>query len=185
MFTRFACDFFLDILKKLKGNYLEIGVYEGDALKELADAYPNKLIVGVDPFLEDGCTTHNSGVVEGGTLVNQRESALSFFKERKNILFFEMLSEQFLENLSDELIKDLNISAIFIDGSHYYSDVILDVKLALKLLDGRPGLICFDDMHVPEVLRAAQEFEQLVGDRIIDKVSLFNDACFVYSLKNE
>lgn len=177
MFTRQVCDWFLSNLAKLPGNYLEIGVYGGDSLRELADANPSKLIIGVDPFIEDGCTTHNSGVEEGSQLLLQKEQTYSNIKDVSNILFFEQTSENFYTNTPTE---QFYISAVFVDGSHHYTDVSIDCRLAIALLSERGGVVCFDDLHVPDVGRAVNEFLQNNKDRVLHTIDIVGGSSCVF-----
>lgn len=48
----------------------------------------------------------------------------------------------------------MNVSHVFIDGSHHYDDVVNDCHLAMKLINGKPGCIILDDLQVPDVLKA-------------------------------
>lgn len=172
MFTPATFEFFKNHLKQTDTNYFEIGVYNGESIKELGQEFPDKKIIAVDPFIEDGCTTHNSGVERGNSLVSQKETALEGIKDLSNVIFHEMTSEEFYKNLNSEIIQELNIGSVFIDGSHWYDDVVNDYKLALDLIGNKKGVVCFDDLHVEDVSKACEEFKSICGDRIIEKIDL-------------
>ena len=171
LFTPHVLNFFKESLPKLSGNYLEIGVYNGVSIRTLALTYPDKLIIGVDPFIEDGCTTHNSGVAFNQALNTQKSNTIANIADIKNIKLFEMPSTEFLSNHS-ESFEELNVSAVFVDGSHHYHDVVNDYKLAMDLLGKKEGLVCFDDLHVSDVSRAVAEFKVNYADRIVNEIVL-------------
>ena len=158
MFCWPGFDFVKAELKNFQGNYLEIGVFNGDSLRDLSIAYPDRGIIGIDPFIEDGNTQHTSTVSRGEHMPAQKENTLANIAGRENIKLFESTSEEFYNTLTEDLVKKLDVCAVLIDGSHWYDDVKLDVKLALKLIDGKPGFIIFDDLHMDEVRRPYQEF---------------------------
>lgn len=172
MFTPRTLSFFKQHLDQLPTNYLEIGVYQGESIKELGIAFPDKKIIGVDPFIEDGNTTHDSGIDRGNQLLSQREMTVAGIANLDNVKLYEMTSEKFYVNLTPELIEELNVGAVFIDGSHWYEDVVIDYKVALALIGNKRGIVCFDDLHILDVLRACNEFCNICGDRIIERVDL-------------
>jgi len=94
-----ALEHFTNHLKNYDGNYLEIGVFNGDSIASLGDLYPNKKIYGVDPFIEDGNTSHATSKRFGEELTNQKESTLNLIKDKSNVILFKMTSKSFLKNL--------------------------------------------------------------------------------------
>ena len=54
------------------GNYLEIGVYDGQTLCHVAHQNPSKTIYGIDPFISDG----NTGQIRGISLTAQEENCM-------------------------------------------------------------------------------------------------------------
>jgi cephalosporin hydroxylase len=177
-----ALEYFTNHLKDYDGNYLEIGVFNGDSIASLGDLYPNKKIYGVDPFIEDGNTSHATGKNFGEIIVNQKESTLNLIKDKSNIVLFEMTSKSFFEELNDKKIKELNINAIFIDGDHHYEHVKNDVELTQALIGNKKGLVIFDDTRLEDVQKAMNDFEQALGSRIINKEYI--DCCYmIYTMK--
>lgn len=151
--------FFKSYLPKTPGNYLEIGVFEGDSLRDLSAALPDKRLIGVDPFIEDGYTSHATGSERGGHNATQESITEKNLQGRNNVVLHKVTSKEFYETLTEQAMKNLNITAVLIDGSHHYEDVALDFELAKKLIDNKPGVIVTDDIcGVADVLRAYREF---------------------------
>jgi len=158
--------YFLNHLKDYPGNYLEIGVFEGYSLKELAKAYPNKMIYGVDPFIEDGHTTGHNGVPKGEPTVAQREATYRNIKELENVRFFEEKSSVWGDiTNSPKAVNFMNISAVLVDGDHSYEECANDLRIALRCLD-KGGVMWVDDQGLPSVAQAVGEFVSEFGDRI-------------------
>ena len=177
-----ALEHFTNNLKNYDGNYLEIGVFDGDSIASLGNLYPNKKIYGVDPFIEDGNTSHTTNKSAGEVLINQKESTLNLIKDKSNVTLFEMTSKRFFEELNDKKIKELNINAVFIDGDHHYEHVKNDVELTLTLIGNKKGLVIFDDVSLSDVSKAHNEFEILLGSRIIKKEYIF--CCYmIYTIE--
>jgi hypothetical protein len=151
-------NFLRNEIKRFKGNYLEIGIFDGDLISSLARENPNKNFYGIDPFIEDGHTIHTTKVSAGNTIVNQKQVALSKLDELSNLKYYIETSLEFLNKLTDEQCRELDVDIVLIDGSHWYKDVIIDSEIALKLIKSKKGIIIFDDLHVPEVLKACDEF---------------------------
>lgn len=140
------------------GNYLEIGVFNGDSIAALARAFPDSHIYGIDPFVEDGCTTHTTGVQRHESMPTQRTNTYLNIQDLPNVDLFEMFSSDFARTLTPEVAAALNVSYVLIDGSHHYADVMVDVHLAMQLIGDKPGAIVFDDVNLPGVGQAYQEF---------------------------
>ena len=158
MFCKPGFDFIHDRLNSLSGNYLEIGIFAGDALAAMARKYPDRKIYGIDPFCEDGYTQHTTGVARGAHMPQQREQAHQNTLGLTGVKIFEMTSAEFANQLTQEQQEHMQIAAVLIDGSHHYADVKIDIELALRLIHKRPGIIIFDDVNVPDVNRAYTEF---------------------------
>lgn len=166
MLARNAFNFFASHLNSTPGNYLEIGVYNGDGCFELANKFKDKKVFCIDPFLEDGYTTHISGVEKGNALNNQRETALKFFSQCENINFFETTSLDFFNKLTDSDIELYNIDSVFIDGDHSHEGASIDYKLAMTVIGKKAGVIVFDDTNLPGVISAIDNFKNEYADRI-------------------
>lgn len=53
--------------------------------------------------------------------------------------------------------ESMNISAVFIDGSHWLEDVRIDYDLTMRLIGTKKGLVIFDDTHLHDVRVAIDE----------------------------
>jgi len=146
------------ILSNLAGNILEIGAFNGAGTARLARAFPDRIVYSIDPFIEDGYTVGSSYQTTGDKMMTQKENFAANTQGLTNIVHFETTSKEFLEVCSEEMVKDMNIRLIIIDGSHHYEDVAVDGDLAIKLLEGNEGVILFDDMEHIGVRRAYHEF---------------------------
>ena len=155
----------LDQIPLFQGNYLEIGVYEGDMLRSFAELWPERMFYGIDPFLSDKDTIGHTGVPIGERMEKQRSESLSKFT-LPNIKFFEQTSKSFLEEKSQDELDAMNVSVVYVDGNHSYEDTLTDLCLSGKLI--KDGLIYIDDFDLPEVLKATHDFIQLNPNRIVD-----------------
>jgi len=146
-------------------NYLEIGTFNGDSIAELARRNPTRTIYAIDPFIEDGYTSHTTLVDRNQDMPTQRKNTYRNIAGLDNVTLFETTSREFSETLTDQQVADMNIAWVLIDGSHHYEDVAIDVALALRLIGPRSGGIVFDDVNVSGVARAYQEFLAMPIDR--------------------
>ena len=174
MFCQPGFEFFRQHLALNLGNYLEIGVFNGDSVAALARAYPDLQVFAVDPFIEDGCTTHTTGVAESESMPQQRETTLANIRDLSNVYLFEMTSSDFALTIQDDMLPDMNIAYVLIDGSHHYEDVRQDVDLAMRLIGSRPGYIVFDDVTLPGVAQAYREFLQVYAGRYAPAQDLYD-----------
>ena len=164
----------LEQLPNWPGNYLEIGVYQGDMLRDFALRWPDKTFYGIDPFISDFGTVGHTGVPEGERMEVQREKAKENFMDVPNIIFFEQTSESFsFQNTDEELVK-MGVSVVYVDGAHSYEHTLNDLYLSERLIPGN-GLIYIDDWDLPEVLEATNDFIPEMKHRIQthDKHSIF------------
>ncbi len=156
----------LEEIPKYMGNYLEIGVYEGDALKDFATRWPKKTFYGVDPFISDSDTTCHHGVPIGERTETQRQASYDNFKGIANIVFFETTSKLFNEMMNQDTLDSMEVSVVYVDGSHTYDDTMIDLTLAARCV--RQGLIYVDDIQLPIVILAMRDFMDLNQDRIVE-----------------
>ena len=149
--------FLLENLQNFPGNHLDIGVFDGDGVAELASTYPDKIIYGIDPFIEDGHTCSLTGVNKGEDMISQEERTKHKLSAYQNAFLNVMTSEEFLKLITPEQIEIMKINSVFIDGSHWYDDVLIDMTLAVKLIGKNKGIITFDDLNKDEVMKAYDE----------------------------
>ncbi len=156
----------LEEIPKYMGNYLEIGVYDGDALLAFAIRWPNKKFFGIDPFLSCKDTTDHTGIPIGQRMESQQESAHRNFKGMSNIMFFEGTSKLFLDTVPQSELDNMKISVVYVDGSHTYDDTMTDLIIAGRCI--RQGLIYVDDVGLPAVEMAISDFKGLNEPRIVE-----------------
>jgi len=154
---RQAHESFNIILRQFPGNCLEIGVFEGDSIAQLARNHPNKTVYGIDPFVEDSYTQQLTKTKTGETIYVQRDIAYANIRGLENAKIFEERSEVFARR-PDEFLRSLDVSWVLIDGSHRKSDVLIDSEIAMRLIGEKFGGIIFDDCSIPEVREAYLEW---------------------------
>ncbi len=165
--------FLLEELPKHKGNYLEIGVYEGEAVRGLALQFPEKTIYAIDPFIADFGTDGHAGVPIGARLEVQRAIALENWNHIPNIKFFEQTSVSFAQEKSDEELAAMNVSVVYVDGAHDYDNALNDLILSARVLR-KGGLIVVDDSTVPSVKEAIEYFISLARNRLMEPIDRAN-----------
>ena len=165
--------FIRSVLGNFQGNYLEIGVFNGELISELGQQFSGRKIIGIDPFIEDGNTVTITNIPKGERINVQRQNTLTAISDKPNVTLFEMTSKEFLEQLTQDQINDFDINIVLIDGSHWYDDVVVDFELARRLINSKPGIIIVDDIGpgMPEVERAKEEFKQQYPN-LVTKVTL-------------
>jgi hypothetical protein len=167
-------------LESSQYNYLEIGLFNGFGFATIADENPHIKFIGVDPFIEDGHTIGTSGATAGSRISEQQTSCEHHIADLTNVELNIMTSHEFLESLTKEKIDAYNIGTVIIDGNHHYEYVVNDYKLAMMVIDHRPGVIVFDDIAVSGVSQAYQEFCTQHSDRIDRTVNIRDVAQMVY-----
>ena len=114
---------------------MEIGSYEGRSVIYICENYKNFNLTVVDPYLK-----HSE--IENFTDQNIKKAFKIFKKNINNfknrIKFYKLKSSEFFTQNKNKY--DL----IYIDGSHFYKDVIQDFKNSLSVLNIN-GLVIFDD----------------------------------------
>jgi Methyltransferase domain len=151
---------------------MEIGVFDGEVLAEIAQMYPDKMCYGIDPFIEDGNTSWLTNVAEGGTMQLQEFNTRRALAPHTNVKLFKEKSQDFNKNLTQADIDELNISCIFVDGDHRADAVLNDCELAMKLLGNNEGIIIFDDWNMPSVADTVLGYFEKFLNRIERFVSL-------------
>lgn len=159
-------DFIHKTLSDLPGDYLEIGVFNGAGFAEVARKNPGKICYAVDPFIEDGHTVGASQVSAGNKMLTQKQNFEANTTGLTNVVLHETTSKEFLDTLTDDNVPK-NIGMVVIDGNHHYEHVVVDFKLAMKLIGNRRGTIVVDDTDVSGVMQAYTEFVDANNTRII------------------
>jgi hypothetical protein len=163
-------DYVCTKLPKIDGNYFEIGVFNGAGFAQVARENAEKKCYAVDPFIEDGHTNASSGTETGLYLTQQKENFLENTKDLDNITLFEMTSTEFANQLTNQLVNDMNISVVTIDGDHHYEHVVKDFDIAVQLLK-QGGHIVVDDTDIAGVSRALNEFKEKFSSKISDEIN--------------
>jgi hypothetical protein len=146
------------LMNFLPNNYLEIGIFSGEGIKEMALNNKNKIFYAIDPFIEDGYTVADSKVLFNEKMISQREITLNNINGIDNITLYELKSKEFNDNvLTKELIQKLNIDSVFVDGDHSYQCCFEDMELALKLIGDKKGIIFVDDFDLTDVSSAVRD----------------------------
>lgn len=173
-------DYVTSTLNDFPGNYLEIGVFNGDGFSAIAAKFPDKTCYAIDPFIEDGHTHGVSGISKGNLLTTQKENFINYTKDLQNTKHFQMTSVEFYNKLDTSQIEQMDITTILIDGSHHYDDVVNDCNLSIKLLSKRKlGIIVFDDLHVEGVRQAYDKFCDQYKNNIENFGSIGGNANYV------
>ena len=161
------------------GDYLEIGCYYGVFISELARKHPNIKLFGIEPFVTEAYD------VKEDQKESLQQEVKEFFKYNtsglNNIIHWEKKTE---ECLKKEYINQLtNVGCILIDGSHHYSDILVDIKFIKKINNIRNILIVFDDIHIGDVYNAVGVFKEEFKSRIILEKEYNNCSFFIISPK--
>jgi hypothetical protein len=159
--------YFREHLDDLPGNYLEIGVFEGVMLRELATLFPKKMFYGIDPFIEDGHTSgHNGGYPIGEVTVNQMNLAHENLDNLPNVKLFQQTSRSFFSERSHHDLQAMNVTSVFVDGNHSYEEAKNDIFNSLRLLH-EGGVILVDDAELPDVKWAIFEVLSKCSEKMI------------------
>lgn len=166
-------------LRIAQGNYLETGSFNGDFVARLAKQFPEKQFYCVDPFIEDGNTTHITKVDEGRGLYEPEYLFLKNTSSLPNVALFRQTSKSFYSDSHPSFLWSLKIQTILIDGHHRFDHVINDIYLSMDLLRGViDGLIYLDDFNTADVASAVS-FACLKFKPMITKVYRVKDGGFV------
>ena len=132
--------FLKDLIKK-KINILEIGSYEGNSSVFFLKTITECKITCVDSF-----SSHNELQEKSdfNAVYSNFLSNTSLFGKR--VTHYKMKSFEYFNLLekNEKYHKDNKFDLIYIDGSHYYQDIINDANSAKKFLN-KEGLLIFDD----------------------------------------
>lgn len=143
------------------GDYLEIGCYNGVLISKLAIKFPDKQMFAIDPFIADGWTGE-----ERGSHLNEVERIfLQNITGLDNIKHFKGTTKQFCDEGKFDHLQ--NVVCVFIDGSHHYEDIIVDVDLLDRIINNHVKQVVFDDLHIRDVNKAIQYFKDKYGDRVL------------------
>ena len=148
--------FWLNAFKDVRGdirNVLEIGAFEGQTTVFLAWLFPQAQITCIDPW--QNYNEVSSGMNDVKAVFDENTKNL-----KNRVRSIRGNSSRELPRLITEGDK---FDIIFIDGSHYYGDVMIDSQLSWRLL--KPGgVLIWDDY-----LWRRKEYGKLVPKLAIDQ----------------
>jgi len=151
-----------------KGDYLEIGVYNGVFLSEVAKTYEDKKVFGIDPFISDGHT----GQPRGEALTTPKDNTYQNISGLNNVTLWEATTQDCLNK--KYYTKLSNVSCAFIDGSHHYNDIVVDIDFITSIQNKSEMYVVFDDLHIPDVINSIEYFKTKIGDRLTEAVNIIN-----------
>lgn len=163
-------------------NYLEIGVFDGENIDILSNSFKNKHFFGIDPFIEDGHTSHITNIEKGNNLISLKSICNERFKNKENVTLIETDSTNFNNNLTSEDIQRLNVNVVLIDGDHNHPHVTNDIDLALKLIGNKNGTFIMDDTNLKDVKESVQYALKVSQDRLLN-MSYLDSNCFIFEIK--
>lgn len=172
-------ELFSEYLKRDDKNYLEIGIFDGVFFATLADMFPDKMFFGVDPFYPDARNREIGATPERFEL--SKEYAMYNCEGVSNIQLFPQTSQDFFEE-HKSLIGELNLSFIYVDGSHMREAVLIDAEKSFQFLSEH-GYIVFDDTQEVGVYAAVKWFENKYKDCIVSKRE--EGRCNLYEIQKE
>ena len=178
-------DKIISMSNNIEGNYLEIGTYNGFGVSTIAKKLTEKKIYVIDPFIEDGNTQHFSNTSLYKKMDSVKTEFLNNTKGLDNIHHFENTTEEVSKTLTPEEILNMNVSMILIDGDHHTDFVTIDYEFAMNLIGEKSGFIIFDDLHVPDVMIAYENFIEKYKNRIESIDEFYMAANLVKINKNQ
>jgi len=120
---------------KKKINYLEIGVFEGRSLFFIYEKLKNINITAVDPYKD---YTEIKPFLKNKISLVFKNFKKNIKKFKVKVDFFKIKSSKFFK------INKKKFDIIYIDGSHFYLDVLKDLKNSLNIINNE-GIIILDD----------------------------------------
>jgi len=120
---------------KKKINYLEIGIFEGHSLFFIYEKLRNISITAVDPYKD---YNEIKPFLKNKISFVFKSFQKNIKKFKVKVDFFKIKSSKFFK------INKKKFDIIYIDGSHFYLDVLEDLKNSLNILNNE-GIIILDD----------------------------------------
>lgn len=166
MWCHHGYQFVLDELQHANYSFLEIGVLDGDLFSSVAREFPDRNSYGIDPFVNPGDITRETGVAPGKALVAQQQATHNNIRGLANAVLFETTSREFSETLTTDTVEQMNIGIVLIDGSSDYEDVLNDLQMSVRLIGDKKGSIILDDVGLPSIAQARDTFLKLHGNKV-------------------
>lgn len=145
--------FLSEHVKTLKDpiNVLEIGSHEGRSTVWMLHNLcinPSSILISIDPYFTNDVTTP----VDNNTKLLFTNN-IEFSGKGDQIIQYRDLSKNVLPQL------DIKFDIIYIDGSHLFEDVLIDIEYSYKIIKNN-GLILIDDYgsSTPDISKAVNLF---------------------------
>ena len=145
---------FVDIQKNTPIHYLEIGVFYGIHLFEVAKTFPNAQLHGVDPWLDYEEYPEYKG--QQNTIFNGFQRNLSKCPHKSRIQAYRGFSNDIVPQFPNEYFD-----IVFVDGNHETEFVYKDACMSFEKTKSG-GYIVFDDMDEkdwPQTREGVRQFE--------------------------
>lgn len=148
--------FLARLTENLPGSPIEVGVYKGGSLAEIAKALPHKTVYGFDTFKGLPSEDHGPGEIHSVGDFNDtaKDEVAKYLMEKEGVINFKLI-----EGLFPESAPDIKVSFAHLDMDFY-----LGTRHALEWLPPRivsGGIIVLDDYgweRCPGVKEAVDEF---------------------------
>jgi predicted O-methyltransferase YrrM len=145
----------------------EIGVYKGGSTVYMLENFDIQMYYAIDPFvLYDGY--YEGTVINWFNEIGNGDKCYEKVKELLSKYHNVELIREYSHEASKS-IKDNELDVCYIDGNHKYEYVYQDIGCWFpKIKEG--GVICGDDVFLPDVIRAVRyffddEFDIFIGKR--------------------
>jgi hypothetical protein len=135
-------------------NYMEIGSFDGEGIAMLCNKFPERKFYAIEPFIEDGNTSHITGIEKGNDLQIVRESFIKNIKDCTNLQHIEQSTIDYMIISGQNKVKFPDIGILLIDGDHSYDAVQHDLMFAWYLAENHPIIVIMDDINNPGVHKA-------------------------------
>ena len=147
---------YFDIVCPLKNEELkvvEIGVFEGRNSKDMMKLLDINKLYLIDPYTEIKNTREKKDNYMNNPNWNniEKKARKKMLRFGKKVVFIKKFSEDAVDDIPD------NMDYIYIDGSHDYRDVKLDIENYYKKVRVG-GILAGHDIILPDVLKAVLEF---------------------------
>jgi predicted O-methyltransferase YrrM len=139
-------------------RYLEIGVFYGIHLFEVAAAFPNAQLYGIDPWMDYDSYTEYKG--QQNIILDGFRRNLSRCPDKSRIQAYRGFSSDIVPMFQNDFFD-----IVYVDGNHETEYVYKDAHMSFEKTKSS-GYIVFDDSDWPETLAGIQRFETDMKERI-------------------
>jgi predicted O-methyltransferase YrrM len=157
---------FLNINKHTPVKYLEIGVFYGLHLFEVASIFPNSELHAIDPWTDYEKYSEYKG--KQPEIWYKFNKNLSICPDRNRIHVHRGLSDDVVPTFPDN-----SFDIIYVDGNHETEYVYRDACMSFQKLKSG-GYIIFDDYDWPMTQKGILQFLEEYKDNIILHLNLYH-----------